>query len=192
MPDPVPVLILIGGAPGSGKTSLARRLATDSSLPLWTKDFVKETLSDGLGVRGLEASKALGRPSFAVFYAVLAELLRGRVSLIAEANYRRGISEIELRPLVATARTVQIFCDAPRETCVQRVVQRFDRGERHPIHADRERLVEIAGPQGNETGSDDGWSAYQPLDLEVPTLVVDTSEAYRPEYSDIVAFINKF
>lgn len=186
MADPVPVLILVGGAPGSGKTVLARRLAADLTLPLWTKDFVKETLSDGLGVRGLEASKALGRPTFAVFYAVLAELLRGRISLIAEANYRRALSVVELRPLVAMARTVQIFCEAPPEICVQRVIERLDRGERHPIHADRERLTEIAD---NRTG--DGWDGYGPLDLGVPTLIVDTVNGYCPDYADIVGFIRK-
>lgn len=44
-----PQLIVIGGYSGSGKTTLAQGLARALSLPLLSKDVIKETLFDSLG-----------------------------------------------------------------------------------------------------------------------------------------------
>ena len=41
--------VLVGGWPGSGKTTLSRSLATELGLPLLSKDEVKEALMDALG-----------------------------------------------------------------------------------------------------------------------------------------------
>lgn len=51
-PPPMPStpLIVIVGPPASGKTALARRLATDLRLPLLSRDDFKERLFDTLGV----------------------------------------------------------------------------------------------------------------------------------------------
>jgi NTP pyrophosphatase (non-canonical NTP hydrolase) len=84
---------------------------------------------------------------------------------------------------------VQIFCRASPEVCLKRVVERFERGERHPIHAERERLAEAeTGVSPADLGQSGGWSRYTPLDLGVPTLVVDTTDGYAPPYEQIVAF----
>jgi len=43
-------LVIVGGAPGSGKTTLARKLAKRCAVPLIEKDDVKEAIADALGV----------------------------------------------------------------------------------------------------------------------------------------------
>ena len=57
------VLIVICGAPATGKTTLARRLATDLRLPLLEKDTVKESLAGVLAPADREASKRIGASS---------------------------------------------------------------------------------------------------------------------------------
>lgn len=62
--------MLVGGWPGSGKTTLSRALAGELDLPLLSKDQVKEALMDALGASAdVEESRRLGR---AAVFAVLA------------------------------------------------------------------------------------------------------------------------
>ncbi|HSE08043.1 MAG TPA: AAA family ATPase [Nocardioidaceae bacterium] len=54
--------VLVGGWPASGKTTLARGLASELSVPYLSKDEVKEALMDALGAPStVEASRELGR-----------------------------------------------------------------------------------------------------------------------------------
>jgi predicted kinase len=179
-----PRLVILGGAPGSGKSTLARRLATDLELPVLGKDLIKEILADAFAVASRAESRALGVPTFAIFFALLGELLDAGISVIAEGNFRRGISEGELAPLVARSRAVYLHCQTTRELSVRRVVERYRRGERHPRHFDAEYLAETA--KGNPLAD---WESYAPLDLAAPTLLVDTTDGYQPRLDEIVAFV---
>ena len=54
--------VLVGGWPGSGKTTLSRALATELDLPLLSKDEIKEALFASLGRPAtVEESQRLGR-----------------------------------------------------------------------------------------------------------------------------------
>jgi predicted kinase len=53
--------VLVGGWPGSGKTSLARAMAVELEIAYLGKDEVKEALMDGLGApSSVEESRRLG------------------------------------------------------------------------------------------------------------------------------------
>ena len=91
---PRPCLVIVTGPPGSGKTTLARRLARDLRLPLIAKDDIKETLFDALGWRDREWSMRLGHASTEVQYHMLARELDAGQSVVAESAFipplRRG------------------------------------------------------------------------------------------------------
>ena len=55
-----PLIVLVNGAPASGKTTLSRRLAGDLGLPLLAKDAIKEVLYDTLGAPDRARSRELG------------------------------------------------------------------------------------------------------------------------------------
>ena len=55
-----PLLILIAGPSGTGKTSLSHYLAPRLGLPLQSKDQIKELLLDSFGWADLEVSRKLG------------------------------------------------------------------------------------------------------------------------------------
>jgi adenylate kinase family enzyme len=42
-------IVIVSGAPGAGKTTLAVPLAQGLEFPLFSKDFIKETLTDVFG-----------------------------------------------------------------------------------------------------------------------------------------------
>ncbi|HWS64347.1 MAG TPA: AAA family ATPase [Steroidobacteraceae bacterium] len=58
-------LMIILGCPASGKTTLARRLAAELTVPILSKDDIKEALFDVLGFADRERSRRLSDACFA-------------------------------------------------------------------------------------------------------------------------------
>jgi predicted kinase len=163
--------VVVSGPPASGKTTVAVPLARALRLPLVAKDTVKEALMDSLGAEDVDRSRELGKAAFAVVFAFARSHLDSGVGLVLEANFAFGVSEEELRPLVACSRAVLVHCWAPREMLVARYLARA--GHRHPGHHDLPRLER--GPTWLEP------PATEPPDLGVPCLRMDTSAAWDPE-----------
>jgi predicted kinase len=81
-----PLLVIVTGPPGSGKTTIAEALRERTRLPLIAKDTLKEILGERLGVTGAVASKQLGSAVLALMGHLVRELLRHGVPLIVEGN----------------------------------------------------------------------------------------------------------
>lgn len=178
-----PLLVMVGGAPGSGKTTLAGRLAAELSLPVLLRDELKEALFDTLGSPDRERARQLGVASYELLRLVAGRLVAARVSMIIESNFRRGLSEAWLVPLLVGCRGVQIHCEGVPAVIRARIHERIERGERHPGHHD---LVDMPRLQQELDAG-----LFQPLALAVPTLRVDTTTdlEYCPSFEEIVAFV---
>jgi hypothetical protein len=122
--------------------------------------------------------------SFDVFYQTTAAWLRAGISLIAEHSFRRGMSESALRPLTQLACSVVLHCDTAPEEARRRFVER----ERSNPRARMDLLA--ATIQRMEAGAYD-WALFDPLDLGVPTLRVDTTHDYTPALDVIIDFCRK-
>jgi predicted kinase len=126
-------LIIILGAPASGKTTLARRLSPDLSLPCLCKDDVKEALFDVLGVTDREGSRRLSDASFAALLKLAATLLAAGQSCMLEGNWRP-----EHAPAIAAllashgARAAQVSSTAS----AAEIERRFAARVRHAGHLD--------------------------------------------------------
>src|SRR2546423_2291362 len=81
-------VVLVTGAPGAGKSTVAAPLASALGFPLLAKDTIKEALFDALGdgVPTLEESRRLGAAAFEVMWAVAKQM----PSVMLEANFRPG------------------------------------------------------------------------------------------------------
>ena len=91
MPDlpSKPLLILVNGLPGAGKTTLARRLAADLRLPVFSRDGIYETLYDALDGAAAGVPSLLGAASFALLYQSAGAVLAAGHPVIVEGFFGR-------------------------------------------------------------------------------------------------------
>lgn len=167
----LPLLVIVGGAPATGKTTLARELARRLRLAILTKDDIKESLADVLGTGDRARSRELGAAAYAVLFDVAERTLAVGTGVVVEANFYRDESAAQLRALARAGRAAIVLCRSAPSTRRARFEARRDR---HAVHLDAEILA-------NEWPDDD--SRFD-IDIGVSRLVVDTT---RPDQVDIEA-----
>jgi predicted kinase len=129
-----PALVLVNGLPGTGKTTLARRLAADVALPLFSRDGIYETLYDALDCDSNGLPPLLGNAAFTLFYNVTGSVLAAGQSVIVEQFFGRPeLRTTELRTLQQRCdfEPFQILCKADGSVLLERYLARAAAAKPH-------------------------------------------------------------
>ncbi len=175
----LPMLVIISGPPGGGKSTLARPLANALRLPLLEKDRVKERIADSLGDHAASISRDIGLAAVKQIIATADEILRSGNGVMVESFFHKGAAEADLAPLVHHSRAVLVHVLADDEMLLSRYERRMTDPGRHPIHNDGNRLSDLKHYLAE--------GVADILDLDCPHIVIDTT--YGPVDPEEVAFM---
>jgi predicted kinase len=176
-------LILINGQPGSGKTTLKRRLVTDLDLPALSEDDIKEHLFDTLGVDDKKWPGLLGKASSAMLALFAQKFLEDDRAVIAESAFMHQFAQDEWAQVQKTTRTevLELYCQMSPEIRRQRFDDRIANGDRHTGHID-----------GTNSFSDAELAEkYAPLNIG-KVLYVDTTKFDEEQYAELLTHIRTF
>ncbi len=179
------VLIIVLGAPGVGKTTLARRMADELGLPLLVRDDVKEILFDTLGWSDREWSRKLGYASWLILRYMVGQFLGAGQSVIVESNFRADREGGSFEDLIARyhPRIVQVLCETAPDVAYERFKRRAESGERHPGHIDQVTIAAIEEQLRPGT--------WEPLPLEGEVIRVDLTDFEKVDYEGVVERISE-
>jgi predicted kinase len=177
MKSTAPLLIVIQGAPASGKSTLARRLETDLGLLLVCKDDIKEFLFDRLPQSDRDFSTIQGKAAIAMMYAGATVFLKSRKNVMIESAFYTEFAKSDIQEMAKTtgAQVFEVFCFVDEKVRQKRFMSRVAEGNRHPGHLDHDVTTEeLSRPHVNtsidlgerfdvNTGSDDYSAQYAAL-----------------------------
>lgn len=171
LPEPAvnPVLIVVSGLPGTGKSYFSRKLAERLSSVIVESDALRKTLSTSPTYSAEESQRL-----FCACHSLIEELLRSGISVILDAtnlveHHREHLYRIAQRLGV---KLIVVQVEAPRELV-------------------RQRLQNRAEGVDFQDKSEAGWSVYQRMRTRVERIrrnyfAVDTSRDISPVIDKIV------
>jgi predicted kinase len=178
-----PLLVVVAGRPGSGKTTLAHTLARKIGCPAICRDEIKEGFVNTMKSSHESLGKDVNQGIYTAFFEILEFLLIKRITLIAEAAFQHHLWAPPLEGLLQISEIKIIICMVDPHLARSRFVQRgLSDPNRLKFHGDW-------GVRAAQEGIELPPGDYNPPLLPIPTLEVDTSEGYRPSLNDIEAFL---
>ncbi len=180
-----PYCIIVTGRPGSGKTTLSKKLAGELHLPAISRDEVKEGYVVSTGSTHRDLPDETSWKATEAFFKATRLLLESMVSVVVEAAFQHKVWSIVIPEWIGLSRTRIVICEPEADICAKR---HLERGLADPA---RERFHgDLRVSHFRESGEILGSSDYNPPSFDCPTLKVDTESDYNPSIENIIDWLN--
>lgn len=167
--------MIVSGPAGSGKTTLAHRLAARIGCPALCRDELKEGMvaaTPGFVPAPLDP---LTLRTYDLFFAAIRLFLSFGVTHVAEAAFQHAHWVRGLEPMKSLAELRILRCQVAPSLAQARAEARHSEQPTRAAHDD-------AGHFRMER-------SFEPIRLDAPTLDVNTTSGYNPDLEAIAAFV---
>jgi predicted kinase len=178
----LPVLVVVSGPAGAGKTTLAHRLAAAVGCPVISRDEIKEGMVHATPGFVPAVGDELTARTLPVFFGVLEMLLRAGVTTVAEAAFQDRVWRPRLEPLRGLAEFRIVHCVVDADVALERIRRRRAGTPLRRAHVDSVAQYDATQRLGHDT--------FDRVSIDAPSIEVDTADGYRPGLDEIVAFVN--
>jgi len=169
-----PTLVIVSGPAGSGKTTLAHGLASLIGCPALCRDELKEGMVAATPGFVPGPSDPLTMRTYDLFFATIRLFLSYGVTHVAEAAFQHANWVRGLEPLRLLAELRILRCQV-NSTLAQ-------------ARAEGRRSEQPTRAAHDDAGHFSMQRVFEPIQLDAPTLDVDTTSGYNPGIEAIAAF----
>ena len=180
-----PLLVVVTGRPASGKTTLAHILSKEIKCPLLSRDELKEGYINTLDIEHDRLDNSVAWHIYNSFFEAMDLLISKNISVIVEAAFQNKLWKPKLLNLSDKAEIKIIICNTSPDIAKTRFASRLlNDPDRNRFHGDKFM---------NSVKEQDRLMTehYEPVNIDAPTLEVDTTENYNPGLGEIISFIKK-
>ncbi|MDT0347144.1 AAA family ATPase [Streptomyces litchfieldiae] len=170
-------IVLVTGAPGAGKSTLAGPLSVMLGFPLLSKDLIKESLHDSLAapIGDLASSRRLGAAAMDLIWALAARC----PTAVLEANSLPGHPDTRPRLDSLAADVVEVNCWCPPAEAARRYAARAAGGHHHPVHVVHELSPDVLAQYDRPLGYGPVITVDTTRPADLPAIASQVREAFR-------------
>jgi len=172
-----PTIIYVSGAPGSGKTTLARYLSKQLNLPHISSDLVHG------GIAFTHPGHDRGETIRNTFVPYMVDTSRLGISFVVDHVLQKSMAkETIIKKLQEHANVIYIHTQASDP--IARYKHNIETNDSMDVKSRHDYLLARADHHTNNLNN-----TLHKIELDVPTLVVNTDNNYSPNLEEIVAYI---